>query len=268
MRLSSAYSGLAIALWAPLCFAQTPWTGFVPIQGGTFHSGDVVTDTERSLARVDAFEILDHPVTNLDYKTFIVESGYRAPLHWTGGQIPAGKENHPVVFVNIKDADKYLRWLTEKDGRVYRLPTAIEFEYAARGGLVDKVYPWGDDAPQGKANFDADGNRQFDNWQDYLEPVKRGPPNGYGLYDMAGNVWQMVRDDVDPAVSQYIYRFEDTSQSENIRGGNIAGGSWARGAEYLAVATTSISIWGIGIRIWDFGLCALTGPIGEVSPAS
>ncbi len=63
--------------------------------------------------------------------------------------------------------------------------------------------------------------------------MKGGAPNGYGLYGMSGNVWQMVRDEIDPAAAAYIFRFEDTSQSDNLTGGSITGGSWARGAEYL-----------------------------------
>ena len=233
MKRSRIFQGLSFLALAPLCFAQSALEGFVPIKGGTFHSGDVAKDKNRALVRVEDFEMLDHEVTNLEYKRFIDETGYRAPLHWKDGHIPPGKENHPVIFVNITDADRYLRWLTEKDKRIYRLPTGVEFEYAARGGAVDKLYPWGNDEPKGKANFDVANNRRFDQWQDFLEPVKRGRPNGYGLYDMAGNVWEMLRDSPDPAVAQYIYRFEDTSQSDNIMGGTVTGGSWARGAEYL-----------------------------------
>jgi len=224
---------LSFLLSAPLCFAQFAPQGFVLIKGGTSHSGDAATGKDRALVRVDDFEILDHEVTNLAYRRFVDEVGYRAPLHWDGGKIPSGKEHCPVIFVNITDADRYLKWLTEKEHRIYRLPTAVEFEYAARGGAEGKVYPWGDDKPNGRANFDTGHNRPLDRWQAYLEPVKHRKPNGYGLYDMAGNVWEMLRDEPDRAAAQYIYRFEDTSQSHNIMGGTISGGSWARGAEYL-----------------------------------
>jgi formylglycine-generating enzyme required for sulfatase activity len=137
MKLSGILHGLAFLLVAPLCLAQAPPDGFVLIKGGTFQSGDVATDKNRGRVRVDDFEILDHEVTNLEYKRFIDATGYRAPLHWTGGKIPPGKENYPVIFVNLADADRYLRWLTAKDKRLYRLPTGVEFEYAARGGA-----PW------------------------------------------------------------------------------------------------------------------------------
>ncbi len=260
MKLAHTGWGLPFLLWASLGLAESPLTGFVSVAGGTFRSGDMVTDKERHLVRVEQFEILDHPVTNQEYKQFIVDTGYRPPLHWVNGEIPDGKENHPVVFVNIKDADQYLRWLTEKEQRFYRLPTRVEFEYAARGGVAEKLYPWGDDDPAGRANYDADGGRRFDRWQDYLDPVRRGKPNGLGLYDMAGNVWQMVRDDVDPVISRYVYRFEDTSQSENIRGGNVVGGSWARGAEYLRCGFSLY--FNMGNRHPDLGFRPVREPEG------
>ena len=169
MNQSSIFISLSLFLLTQPCFAKSAAKGFVHIKGGTFNSGDVATDRKRCLVRVDDFEILDHPVTNLEYKEFIDDTGYSLPLHWVDGKIPTGKENHPVIFVNIKDADKYLRWLSEKDKRFYRLPKGVEFEYAARGGAVDKMYPWGNDEPAGKANFDADNNRQFNRWQDILK---------------------------------------------------------------------------------------------------
>ncbi len=260
MKKLRVFVGLSFFILIQACAAQSAPEGFVYIKGGTFNSGDVVVSKNRPLVRVGDFEILDHPVTNAEYKAFIDDTGYSAPLHWVGGKIPAGKEKHPVIFVNFKDADKYFRWLTEKDNRIYRFPTSVEFEYASRGGPVDKMYPWGDNKPDKRANFDTDNNRRFDRWQDYLEPVKRGKQNRYGLYDMAGNVWQMVRDDVDAAVSRWIYRFEDTSKSDNIVGGNVMGGSWARGTEYLRCGYKLH--FAAGIRNPDLGFRPVRKPEG------
>src|SRR5512139_1175394 len=119
---------------------ETGLKDFVFIKGGVFRSGDMLTDSIRREVRVEDFEMLDHPVTNAEYKKFTDATGYRLPLHWIGGKIPAGKEDYPVIFVNRADVDAYVKWLSKLDGRVYRLPTTIEFEYASRGGLKDKKY--------------------------------------------------------------------------------------------------------------------------------
>ena len=184
-------------------------------------------------------------------------TGHQAPLHWEGGKIPAGKEEHPVIFVNRMDVDAYLRWLTGREGRIYRLPTTVEFEYAARGGLAGKSYPWGDDEPGERANYDARGDRRFDRWQDYLQPARWGPKNGYGLYGMAGNVWQMTVDNHDPATVRYKYRITDLAEIENA----VMGGSWARGQSYLGCGRRlGISS---GIRHPDLGFRPVRQPKGE-----
>ena len=144
MKKKTLFIELLILILSQLCFAQSSLLdGFVFIKGGTFSSGDVVTDKNRPLVRVNDFEMLDHPVTNAEYKRFIDATGFPAPLHWKANQIPAGKEDYPVIFVNRYDVDAYLDWLTENDNRVYRLPTTMEFEWASRGGLEDKKIPMG-----------------------------------------------------------------------------------------------------------------------------
>ena len=139
------------------------------------------------------------------------------------GRIPAGKEEHPVIFVNRMDVDAYLRWQTAQEGRIYRLPTSVEFEYAARGGLTGKNYPWGDDEPEGRANYDAGGSRRFDRWQDYLQPARWGLKNGYGLYGMAGNVWQMAVDNHDPGDGALQVPDHRSGRDRKRRAGRLVG---------------------------------------------
>ena len=112
------------------------------------------------------------------------------------------KMDHPVVQIAWEDAEAYARWAGK------RLPTEAEWEWAARGGLENAVYPWGNEAVETgtpKANF-WQGLFPYQNSlkDGYFNtaPVGSFPPNGYGLYDMAGNVWEWCSDWLDPGFYQ------------------------------------------------------------------
>src|SRR5204863_2951946 len=100
--------------------------------------------------------------------------------------------DHPVVQVSWDDASAYAKWAGK------RLPTEAEWEFAARGGLDGKRYAWGDEPPTPKVANLWQGefphkNTRADGWE-RTAPVKSYPPNGYGLYDMAGNAWEWCGD--------------------------------------------------------------------------
>lgn len=229
----------------PLFFALLPVLAaerFVPVPAGD---------------RVEAFEIAATPVTNAEYALFVTATKHAPPLHWVGGAPPAGMANHPVIFVNRYDVAAYLAWRTKKEGRVYRLPTSPEFDYAARAGKAKIRFPWGDEPPAGKANFDEKGDRTFAQWKQYLKPVASYAPNGWGLYDMVGNVWQMIQSDHDPAIARYKYRIEAPAELEQ----GLRGGSWARTESYLRIGAGGGA--SPGLRYPDMGFRLVRAPAGD-----
>ena len=142
---------------------------------------------------------------------------------WTGDEPPIGKENFPVVFVTWHAAVAFCR------AQQKRMPTEAEWEFAARGGLADKQFPWGDGLPdKTQANYGASG---------IGKPVKVGsyPPNGFGLFDMVGNVWEFLADEwskyqtstdiqTDPITGGPVSDFMNVTTRRSLRGGSFGGG--------------------------------------------
>jgi formylglycine-generating enzyme len=150
---------------------------------------------ENLVAGSVVFSPPDHPVAlndHFQWWTYVKGANWRHP----GGPTTnlKGKENYPVVQVAYEDAQAYAKWAGK------RLPTEAEWEFAARGGLSGKPFVWGGEfRPNGKwmANTHQGHFPDKDSGEDGFvgtSPVAHYPPNGYGLYDMAGDVWQWTSD--------------------------------------------------------------------------
>jgi formylglycine-generating enzyme len=162
--------------------------GWVLIPSGRFAMGsDTGQDNERPRhqASVNAFYLAACQVTNAEYSNFLDACGATPPPLWHNPSF--SHPNQPVVAVSWFDAVRYCEWLGRATGRSCRLPTEAEWERAARGGMEDKLFPWGDDPPQSRPGY---GSR----WQSGPECVGQSPPNAYGLYDICENVHEWCSD--------------------------------------------------------------------------
>jgi len=245
--------------------ASSPSTDMVLIPAGSFQMGSTTGELDEKPVHtvyVDAFYMDTYEVTNAQYKKFIdanpqwrkdqIPRAYHNGFylnHWNGNTYPVGKANHPVVYVSWYAAMAYAKWAGK------RLPTEAEWEKAARGGLRGKKYPWGDSIDSNQANF---GNNVKG-----TTAVGMYPANGYGLYDMAGNVWEWC-------IDEYDSEFYGRSPRQNpISGASIArvianftsvkinrvlrGGPWSWTAPYVRVAsrfgnTPSLTLDSYGFR--------------------
>jgi sulfatase modifying factor 1 len=190
------------------------------IPGGEFLMGqENGRDEERPVHRVTVapFRLARYQVTNADYSEF-------RPFAFDDPR-------KPVISVNWFDAVAYCEWLSDRWGFPVRLPTEAEWEFAARGGLAQKLFPWGDASFATRENYAA-------RWVDTPEPVGTSEPNGYGLYDICENVHEWCSDWYDP-------RYYDYSPADNPRGPETGtrrasrGGAWRHAIKIARCAARS-----------------------------
>jgi formylglycine-generating enzyme required for sulfatase activity len=211
---------LVVSIFLPVV-SQVPENGMVLIPAGAFTMGrNTANPTDwqpEHKVRVDAFYMDKYEVTNREYYDYCMKTKTSLPFFWGMVKFSSGIDfpDHPVVGISNFEAEKYAKWAGK------RLPTEAEWEYAARGGLAGKNYPWGDGIDSLRANY----GRKYGT----LLKVGSFAPNGYGVYDIGGNVWEWTSDN-------YGADYYSASPGINPKGPErgrfkvIRGGSWHSGA--------------------------------------
>ncbi len=180
-----------------------------PVAAGSFMMGSNENSDEKPRHRVTIskpFAVGKYEVTFAEWDACVAAGG-------CGGHLPGdegwGRGRRPVINVSWNDAKAYVRWLSRKTGKQYRLLSEAEWEYAARAGTTTR-YSWGDDIGQNRANCDGCGSL-WDHKR--TAPVGSFPANPFGLHDVHGNVWEWVED----------------CDNKNYRGALSDGSAWLRG---------------------------------------
>jgi|TARA_B100000315_G_scaffold259506_1_gene315846 formylglycine-generating enzyme required for sulfatase activity len=224
-------------------------TKMVMIPAGTFemgsHFGEGVDDNlPVHSVKIDSFYMDTYEVTVGQYKRFIDETGYDFNRSLWQRFIVSPTDDHPIVNVDWYAASAYAKWAGK------RLPTEAEWEYAARGGLKVTRYPWGNTITKNDANFHKywKDDEEYKNtekkksaWKDkwkYTAPVGSFEPNGYGLYDMAGNVAEWCQD-------WYQWDYYQCSPLDNPTGPNTGTTKVTRGGHWYS--------WHKGLRVYNRG---------------
>lgn len=205
----------------------------IKIPGGKFMMGNNKGKPEEQPeweAEVADFWIGKTEVTNAEYHEFVKETGYKAPAHWTASGNPArGEEKFPVVRISLADVNAYIDWLSERERVQYRLPTEREWEYAARNGGANNLYPWGDKWESNRAVFEQNAPKEVGSIP--------GGANRWGVVDLIGNVWEWTSSKPDP----YPNSKAEVKRGEfyMVRGGGYV--SKSSGTEAV-MATTRVGI--------------------------
>jgi formylglycine-generating enzyme len=204
----------------------------VHIPEGWFLMGsDTGQDNERPVHRVwvDPFELAACQLTNAEYAHFLAATQHRKPLHWDDPVF--SHPGQPVIAPSWFDAVAYCEWLSQKTARRYRLPTEAEWERAARGGVEQKLYPWGDAPLESLERYSA-------RWKLAPEPVGRAEQNAFGLFDIGANVHEWCADWFDP---NYYAASPDRNPQGPPVGSRRAsrGGSWRHATKVSRCAARS-----------------------------
>lgn len=235
----------------------------VKIPAGSFMMGE---KSDAHKVSVNAFQMSKYEITRGQFAVFVNDTKYSTEAEkedgcygWSGSTWEKKKEfswrnvgfsqedTHPVVCVSWNDAVAYSAWLSKKTGKAYRLPTEAEWEYAARAGTTTERY-WGDDADKAcvyanvydktaKSKLNASGEHNCEDAYVFTAPVGKKKENGFGLYDMLGNVWEWTCSES----GAYSDKKETVCNQSVIGRRVVRGGSWGSGASYVRSANRNYS---------------------------
>ncbi len=194
------------------------------ITGGKFkmgrNDGPVIEQPSHEI-EVKDFWMDKTEVTNREYEQFVSETGYRAPQHWVDGKPLEGQEMMPVIFVSLEDANAFAAWRSKRDGVQYRLPTEQEWEYAARNGDQEYLFPWGNKWEEGKSVIDQPNVKAAGS-----EP---GDKNKWGVLDLIGNVAEWTGTELKPYPGSQLVPLK-TDKTQAVRGGTYKSKASGAGA--------------------------------------
>lgn len=269
LKIPLVVFALFLVVFPVVVNAETPSTDpvtgmqFVFIKGGCYEMGDLVGDgdsNERPAHEVcvNDFSIGKYDVTNEEFRKF-------RPDHNSGAfeGLSLNGDKQPVVNVSWYDAVEFAKWLSQKTGQTYRLPTEAEWEYAARGGTKTKYF-WGntpDDACKYANVADLSAKKRWKSWTVFScddkflvsSPVGSFQPNQYGLYDMLGNVWQWVEDVYNSSAYTKLPKnnpvYEGSGEYRVERGGGWSNGPLGVTVSHRVSLTPDFATHALGFRL-------------------
>ena len=217
----------------PTSTPQTARNEMIKIPGGRFTMGrseGAPQEQPEHEVEVKDFWMDQTEVTNAEYYDFVKATNYNVPAHWSNGKPVSGEENFPVVRVSLADVEAFADWRSKRDNVNYRLPTEQEWEYAARNGSTDSLYPWGDSWQTERAVVEENAPRA-------VGSITSGA-NNYGVLDLIGNVWEWTGSEI-TAYPNSNYVIKKSNKNEHV----IRGGGYVSKASGEKAVTSTTRLW-------------------------
>ena len=218
---------------------QLPLPEMVEVYSNTFLMGDAASNTAKTVILENNFLISRYEITFNEYDFFALATNRALPddMGW-------GRGERPVINISWDDAIAYANWLSKTTGKNYRLPTAAEWEYAARGNTTSS-YWWGNNEEDAQERTNCRyGCKSL--WASFFnnktQPVGSFPPNDFGIHDTAGNVAEWIADCADKTPSQSCVK-------RAVRGGSFASKVETITAYSQVAITATKSRKSIGLRL-------------------